>query len=362
MVDALRSPAGFLSVIGIAFGLALLARGMAGQRRATRIGDTSTSTISAIAVGEVRVSGVVEAAEVTLTSPLQSRRCVYFRAHIVEEEGRTSRTLLDDERAVGFRVRDPSGDVPVFPRAASWLIPEVFDARTGVMGDEPVGLDLRSGSAIQPGFVDRERQVAELLTVHPDDRSSLDLLDRGSAFGARGRRHYREARLELGDTVTIIGMAIPFDQLPDPTGADEVDVSGLDAAGGIQDVEVAGDVAEARAAGLLETDATEAWGNAAIPGFGIGRPVRTPELDPAAEPLAIATAAEAERAERTFEIAPATIVLAATSEVDLLISLGAPATAVAHEENRFVVGLLGAILAIGSAVILATTLSGGLAS
>jgi HD-like signal output (HDOD) protein len=111
MVNALSSPAGFLSVIGIALGLAPLARGMVGQRRTARIGDTSTSTISAIAVGEVRVSGVVEAAELTLTSPLQSRTCVYYRAHVDEEEGRTSRTLLNDERAVGFRVRDPSGDV-----------------------------------------------------------------------------------------------------------------------------------------------------------------------------------------------------------------------------------------------------------
>lgn len=67
-------------------------------------------------------------------------------------------------------------------------------------------------------------------------------------------------------------------------------------------------------------------GNAAIPGFGIGRPVRPPELDPGAAP-------------------------------PLLISLGAPAAAVNREEERFVVGLLGAVLAIGSAVILAVTLS-----
>ena len=65
------------SALGIAFGLGLLARGMAGPRRAARIGDTASSTISALAVGEVRISGVVEPAELTLTSPLQSRTCVY---------------------------------------------------------------------------------------------------------------------------------------------------------------------------------------------------------------------------------------------------------------------------------------------
>jgi hypothetical protein len=37
MVDAVSSPAGFLSAIGIAFGLVLLGRGMVGQRRAARI-------------------------------------------------------------------------------------------------------------------------------------------------------------------------------------------------------------------------------------------------------------------------------------------------------------------------------------
>ena len=87
-------------------GHALLVHGMVGQRRAARIGDTSTSTISTIAVGEVRGSGTTETAELTLLS-------------------------------------------------------------------------------------------------------------------GRGRRHYRESRLELGDTVTIVGMAVAFDQVPDPIGAGE---------------------------------------------------------------------------------------------------------------------------------------------
>ena len=43
---------------------------------------------------------------------------------------------------------------------------------------------------------------------------------------------------------------------------------------------IAANIAEARAAGILLTDPEDAWGNAAIPGFGIGRPTRQPELDP----------------------------------------------------------------------------------
>ena len=350
------------SIFGIAFGLGLLVKGMAGQRRAARIGDTATSTISAIAVGEVRISGVVEPAELILTSPLQSRDCVYYRARVKESSGRSERTILDEERAVGFRVRDASGDVRVFPRGASWLVPAAFDASTGLLGDEPVGLSPRVGGAIQPGGLDRDAQVAALLTVHASsgDPGSVDgLLDgHGGGLGLGGQREYHEARIEPGDLITIVGMVQPFDQLPDPAGADAARGDGLDATGGIGDPEIAADLAEARAAGLLESDPAEAWGNAAIPGFGIGRPVRAAELDPAASPLPAATLAEADQFERTFDIKPETLIVAASPDVGLLVSLGAPGAVVAREEGRFLVGLLGAILAIVSAVALASSLSG----
>ncbi len=368
MTHAAFSPISFAAALGIVLGLTVLGRGMAGQRRAARLADTSSSTISALAVGEVRVSGVVEPAELTLTSPLQSAACVYYRAKITEERDRSERSILDEERAVGFRVRDASGDIRVFPGGARWLVPDVYSASSGIMGDEPAGLQPRSGSAFRPTEQTREALVAELLTVHPasdpfgsDGASAAGLLG-GFSLG-EGRRHYHEARIEPGQTVTIVGMALPFDQLPDPTGADEVTGGGgLDAAGGIADPEIAADLAEARAAGLLETEPAEAWGNAAIPGFGIGRPVSPPELDPGAARPALATPAEAARIERTFTIEPSVLVLASTPETGLLVSLGPPGIAVARESDRFLVGLLGALLAIASAVVLAAALSGGVAT
>jgi hypothetical protein len=363
-MPALISPFTVASILGIAFGLGLLVKGMAGQRRAARIGDTATSTISAIAVGEVRISGVVEPAELVLTSPLQSRDCIYYRARVSESSGRSERTILDEERAVGFRVRDASGDVRVFPRDAHWLVPAAFDASTGLMGDEPIGLRPRMGGAIQPGGLGRDAQIAALLTVHrpSEDPDSVEgLLDgHGGGLGLGGQREYEEARIEPGDVVTIVGMVQPFDQLPDPAGADAATGEGLDATGAIGDPEIAADLAEARAAGLLETDPAEAWGNAAIPGFGIGHPVRAAELDPAASPLPAATVEEADRYEQTFDIKPETLIVAASPDVGLLVSLGAPGAVVAREENRFLVGLLGAILAIVSAVALASALSGGM--
>src|SRR6185312_6088192 len=91
---------------------------------ATQIGDTSTSRIATLAAGEVQVSGVVEPAELALISPLQSATCVYYRSTIDgADDGIDLRADVTEfgadffeERAVGFRVRDETGDIRVFPR------------------------------------------------------------------------------------------------------------------------------------------------------------------------------------------------------------------------------------------------------
>jgi hypothetical protein len=119
------------------------------------------------------------------------------------------------------------------------------------------------------------------------------------------------------------------------------------------DPEVAGDIAEARSVGLLADSPAEAWGNAAIPGFGIGRPVRSPTLDPAASVLPLASAADADAARRRFDIAPETLVLASAPGVPLLIAHGLPSAAVARQQGRFLLGMLGAVVAIASAMALA---------
>lgn len=350
-----------LLTAGIVTGLWLLARGMGGYRTATRIGDTGTSRIATLAAGEVRVSGRIEAAEVTLLSPLQSVPCVYYRSMIErDDDDAGGDDDLIEERAVGFRVVDETGDVRVFPRGARWDAPTRFDDRTGMFGEEPAGLSLRTGSAIGPAEIDREAAIAALLTVRPGGADGDDPGDSwlprfsGAASGGR-RRRYREARLAPGDAVTIVGRAFPYSDLADPTEADEAMGSGV----GADDPEVAADLAEARAAGLLADDPEEAWGNAAIPGFGIGRPVRTAELDPRANALPLGTAEEAARTERRFTIAPHTLVLASAPDVPLLITHGLPGAAAVRHQDTFVIGLLGAVLAIGSALGLALVVSGG---
>ena len=358
-----------LAILGIGAGLLLLGRGMRGYRRANLISDIAGSTISAIAIGENLVSGTIEAAELTLISPLQSEPCIYFRATVSEEGDRSESRIFHDERAVGFRVRDAGGSIRVFPRGAAFDVPDTFAARSGLLGEEPLGLRLRSGPATDVAEKDRATQIADLLTVHPagplldGSDGSPALRPSGGLFGATGlgfgagRRHYHEARLAVGDPVTIVGMVVPFDQLADPDGSDAMD-GGLDAVGA--DPEVAADLAAAQASGTLADSPDQAWGNAAIPGFGIGRPVRAPTLDPAARPGPLASATEAADAQRTFDIAPNSLILACGPEMRLLVTSGTPAVAAQRADNRFLVGLLGAALAIGCALTLAWLVSGGL--
>jgi hypothetical protein len=344
---------------GLIAGLVLLARGIPGYRAAIRIGDTAASRISSLAVGEALVTGTVEPAELTLVSALQSAPCIFYRSRIQTDDDSIS-TSFREERAVGFRLRDATGDVRVFPRGAAFDVPDAFSERDGMMGDRPPGLDLRTGSPFAPGPADREGQVAALLSLGAD--SGATLFDAGRSVRVSmpaiqlggSRRSYHEARIAPGDIVTVVGRALPFDQLPDPGSADLLESDPL-----TDDPEIAADLAAARAAGTLEAEPLEAWGNAAIPGFGIGRPTRAPELDPAANELPVAAGTpEAALAERTFAIPPDALVLAAARDAPLVISLGAPAAAEWRHRRQFLVGLLGAVLAIVSAMALAIMVGG----
>ncbi|MEA2610181.1 MAG: hypothetical protein QOJ75_2424, partial [Chloroflexota bacterium] len=152
----------------------------------------------------------------------------------------------------------------------------------------------------------------------------------------------------------IVGRALPFRDLADPAGSDV----GIGPGEFETDPEIAADIAAAKAADTLSDDPETAWGNAAIPGFGIGHPVTAPHIDPAANPLPLATAEAAALADRRFEIAPETLVLASSDEVPLLIAYGTPAAVVGRGESRFAIGLVGAVVAIASALVLAVSLGG----
>jgi hypothetical protein len=342
-----------LALVGIVVGLVLLVRGMRAYLEGSRVSDTATSTIVGLAAGEVRVAGTVESAEVLLVSPLQSRQCVWYRASVTESRGREgSARLLAEERAVGFRVRDASGAIRVFPRGGRFDADDALHASSGLFGETPVDLDIRHGPGVDAASIlDRDAAIARLTTVQPDTGGPEpgDLSAR-----VRGRREYREARIEPGDTVTIVGFAVPFSELADPELSDGAD-GGVTAA---EDPEVAADLAAARSTGALAASPESAWGNAAIPGFGIGRPVRAPTLDPDADPEPLATPTEAAGTATRFDIDPDQLVLAASPDVPLLVAAGTPGVVVARESDRFLLGLAGAVLSIASAVALAVVVGG----
>jgi hypothetical protein len=353
-VDAFSGPGvAAVSGLGVVAGLYLLGRGLGGYRSLIRVSDTSTSTISSLAAGEVRITGAVEAAELTLVSLLQRVPCVYYRSTIgaAGERGGID-PAVTEERAIGFRIRDATGEMRVFPRGARFDAPVRFEGQTSLTGDEPAGLDIRLEGSTQPTETDRATAMAALLTV----RDQEDWTRPPGLLDGRRRRSYRESRLEPGDLVTIVGRALPFSDLADPAEADLG--SGPDVP--VDDPEVAADIASARATGSLADDPVAAWGNAAIAGFGIGRPVTRPAIDAAAIPLPLAGSPEAARVKRTFEIDPETLILAASDEVPLLIAHGIPGAVVERGQDRFLLGLLGAILAIASAMIFAVELGGGL--
>jgi hypothetical protein len=237
----------------------------------------------------------------------------------------------------------------VFPCDARFDAAVRFEGETEFTGDEPPGLDIRTGSATRTTEPDAVDAAAALLTATPEPAW------RATLVAGYGRRAYREERLEPGDAVTIVGRALPFSDLSDPGGAD--------VGGGVSlaadDPEVAADIEAARASGTLALDAATAWGNAAIPGFGIGRPTTTPVLDPDADIPALAPAIDAAGAERVFTIAPTTLVLAASDEVPLLVASGAPAAVLARGRETWMVGLLGGVLAIASAMGFAIGISSG---
>jgi hypothetical protein len=335
--------------VGLVGGLAALVRGFAGYRAGALIEGTASSRIATLAAGEVRVSGTVEAAEALLKSPLQDRDCVWYRAGVSSSD-REGGSSFHEERGVGFRVRDASGVIRVFPRGARIDVPDQYDEHTGMFGEPPVGLSPRHEVLVAaPETVSREAAIAELLTVHqPEPIDEASRLAAATTSSGRSSRRYHEARIEPGDTITIVGSARPFSELEDPATADALDGS-ADPLAALDDPEIAADVEVARESGTLTTP-ERAWGNAAIPGFGIDRPVREPVLDPAAHHPTLATPAQAAQIAQTFDIAPDLLVLASARDAPLLIVSGTPGEAVARDQGRFLMGLLGALLAIVSAV------------
>ena len=354
-----------LAIMGLIGGIVLFARGLVAYRRDRLISVVATSSLDGLAAGEVRVSGRVHAVDQLLTSPIQSRPCVWYRARI-ESTDDNRRVLLDEERAVHFSITDGRGHIRVVPGGARWEIGTAYAESTSLTGGEPPGLDRRRGAGygmVMPEdpdtMTDAQRQAAieALLTVGPPaPLEATDGDDAGSflegALGTSGGRRYREARLEVGETVTIVGQALPW--------ADVRQYLEAMGGGGNVDRAIADDIADAREAGELAASPEEAWGNAAIPGFGIGRPTRPPELHPDAQPPPAVEPTAHEVAMDRYQIPADELVLARASGGTLAIYLGTPRVATQQHDLAFLLGLVGAVMAVCCTLALGAVLTGTL--
>ena len=208
-------------------------------------------------------------------------------------------------------------------------------------------------------MTDAQRQAAidALLTI--DRPASLEAshgAGAGSLLGGTlatsGGRRYREARLEVGETVTIIGQALPWADV-----RQQLEAMG---SGGNVDRAIADDIADAREAGELAASPEEAWGNAAIPGFGIGQPTRPPELDPDAQPPPVAGPTAHEVAMDRYQIPADELVLARAPDGALAIYRGTPQAATQQHDLAFLLGLVGAVMAVCCTLALGAVLTGSL--
>ena len=335
---------------GVVAGLVLLARGLIDYRSSVRVGDTSTSAISSLAAGEVRISGVVEAAEMTLVSLLQGVACVYYRATI-GRGGDVSpvESGFTEERSIGFRVRDATGAIRVFPRGARFDAAVRFNEETGAMGDEPPGLAIRTGAATRLSELIATRRLPSSCGCATRMTTAIDRPRCATAtvHGGIAKHVSSPVTRSRSSVAPCPSRILPTRWRPTPASRPTSSTA----------------TPRSRRTWLrLERPAS----SPPIPrtpgatprsrGSGSAGRSTTPEIDPAANALPLATPEEAAQAERTFEIAPDTLVLASSAEVPLLIAYGdAGRGRGARASCVHALGLLGAILAIASAMVFAIT-------
>ena len=350
---------------GLVGGIVLFVRGLQAYRRDRTISSVATSTLDAIAAGEVRVTGVVEPIDQTLISPLQSKPCVWYRARI-ETTGDNRRVVFDEEKSQEFRVRGETGEIRVVPRGARWEIGLAYDETTSMTGDDPPGLARRSGSAYSNWIhrdastmseLERDAAAQALLTVQRPTPGSpaTDSLESSGTWSAylanESGRRYREARLEPGQTITLLGQAWPWGDVRET-------VLSWNPSSNIER-DIAGDLSYAREMGMLAASPEEAWGNAAIPGFGIGAPTLEPELDPRASQPAVPDDPSAhEDALARYDIPDEELVLSRGLKGGLAIYAGTPAEATQHHDFAFLIGIGGAVMAALCAFALGALVTG----
>lgn len=119
-----------------------------------------TTAIAALP-GEINITGKVEIAEKSLTSPNRKRECAYYRYHVEREERDSDGdtrwvTVKDERRFVSFWLADDTGKVRVQPAGkASWSVDKDWSVTRGKMRYTEYRLD-PGDSLFCFGFAERD--------------------------------------------------------------------------------------------------------------------------------------------------------------------------------------------------------------
>jgi hypothetical protein len=163
-------------------GLFLLGAGLREAIRAVRLRGTTPTPISALdeASGRVVVSGIARRADRTVAAPFTGRDCLAHTWHVDAVTPERSRDGVSFRRNVVDHGRE--------------AVPFLVDDGTGTVLVDPVGADLRLAEAWVEDY-DPDRA----------DRGDLVFETGGFPDWEQYDRHYHEARLDEGETVSVHG-------------------------------------------------------------------------------------------------------------------------------------------------------------
>jgi hypothetical protein len=135
--------------LALILGLVAFFLGFRALKRKRLIEDTPTSTIRAMAPGQVEVSGKAMDWR-PMTAPFTLTPCVYYQLMVEEERTRTVTTskgtrterywetiFQEDTGGTPFYLDDGTGKLRVAPKGADMVMGEHFHLRPGLFGDIP---------------------------------------------------------------------------------------------------------------------------------------------------------------------------------------------------------------------------------
>jgi hypothetical protein len=176
-----------LGAIGVAIAMLVIWLGP-NQRLARRLRRAATHTIAEFpdtTLGRIIGRAGVETEQ--LVAPLTGRPCLYYVATVLEQQGKAMRTVIEERRGVPFVVDDGTGRAIVDPTPSE----------TRLLLD----VDARSTS----GTFDDPTEAERAFLARHDQRGTRGRFNRGLC--------YREAVVEIGETVAVLGVG---EREPDP--------------------------------------------------------------------------------------------------------------------------------------------------